>query len=121
MNQLQHAHDFSSFRALGCIMAELYQQKPLAKGRSQLDQMNLIIGILGTPTKITLPEIEKSKFLQFLTLRDQPSNFLRSKFSTLEDEEFKVLTTLLLYNPKEREDVIKLMPNYLKECPQGKQ
>lgn len=36
--------------ALGCIMAELYTMKPLFPGQSELDQMNKIVMILGTPT-----------------------------------------------------------------------
>lgn len=37
--------------ALGCIMAELYEGKPLFPGTSEIDQLHKIQNILGTPTK----------------------------------------------------------------------
>ncbi len=35
--------------ALGCIMVELYNQEPLFTGQSNIDQLNKIINVLGTP------------------------------------------------------------------------
>lgn len=35
--------------ALGCIMAELYNQSPLFAGASEIDQLNKICSVLGTP------------------------------------------------------------------------
>src|SRR3990167_2855518 len=35
--------------ALGCIMAELYLLAPLFAGENEIDQLNKIITILGTP------------------------------------------------------------------------
>lgn len=42
--------------ALGCIMAELYMQVPLFPGASEIDQLNKIVKVLGTPTKDNWPE-----------------------------------------------------------------
>jgi len=36
--------------ALGCIMAELYNQSPLFAGSSEIDQLNKICSVLGTPS-----------------------------------------------------------------------
>lgn len=41
---------------LGCIMAELYLQAPLFSGGSELDQLNKIFAVLGSPGKTTWPE-----------------------------------------------------------------
>lgn len=37
--------------ALGCIMAELYTLVPLFPGTNEVDQLNKIVKILGTPDK----------------------------------------------------------------------
>ncbi|GBL84848.1 Serine/threonine-protein kinase ICK [Araneus ventricosus] len=38
--------------ALGCIMAELYNLRPLFPGRSEIDQIFRIASVLGTPDKV---------------------------------------------------------------------
>jgi serine/threonine protein kinase len=42
--------------ALGCIMAELYMQAPLFPGSSEIDQLNKIVKVLGTPEQSAWPE-----------------------------------------------------------------
>lgn len=36
--------------SLGCIMAELYMQRPIFPGKSELDQLDILCRYLGTPT-----------------------------------------------------------------------
>ena len=43
--------------SLGCIFAELLSGKPLFKGRDYVDQLNQIIGVLGTPDDSTMRRI----------------------------------------------------------------
>ncbi|KAI9136677.1 kinase-like domain-containing protein [Paraphysoderma sedebokerense] len=43
--------------SVGCIFAELLGSKPLFKGRDYVDQLNQILGILGTPDEETLRRI----------------------------------------------------------------
>lgn len=38
--------------ALGCVMAELYRLEPLFDGANEIDHLNKIIGVLGTPPNI---------------------------------------------------------------------
>ena len=42
--------------ALGCIIAELYTLTPLFAGSNEVDQMNKVVKILGTPGKNDWPE-----------------------------------------------------------------
>lgn len=42
--------------ALGCIMAELYTFCPLFPGTNEIDQLNKIVKLLGTPDKADWPE-----------------------------------------------------------------
>ena len=47
-----HHYNFvSDVFAAGCIMGELYLQQPLFPGSSELDQIDKILKILGTPSK----------------------------------------------------------------------
>lgn len=41
---------------MGCIMAELYTLCPLFAGSNEIDQLNKIVKILGTPDKSDWPE-----------------------------------------------------------------
>jgi serine/threonine protein kinase len=45
--------------ALGCIMAELYTLRPLFPGASELDQMNKICQVLGTPSAREWPDADR--------------------------------------------------------------
>lgn len=46
-----HYNYVSDVFAAGCVMAELYLQRPLFPGTSELDQIDRIFKILGTPKK----------------------------------------------------------------------
>ena len=41
--------------AAGCIIAEMFQGKPLFPGRSDIEQLTLVHSALGTPTAATWP------------------------------------------------------------------
>ncbi|KAG2184257.1 hypothetical protein INT44_009272 [Umbelopsis vinacea] len=43
--------------SVGCIFAEMLGGKPLFKGRDYVDQLNQILGILGTPDEATLRRV----------------------------------------------------------------
>ena len=43
--------------SVGCIFAEMLGGKPLFKGRDYVDQLNQILGVLGTPDEATLRRV----------------------------------------------------------------
>ncbi|CAB3406303.1 unnamed protein product [Caenorhabditis bovis] len=45
--------------SIGCILAELFRGKPIFPGRSELEQISVIFGILGTPNEETWPNWRK--------------------------------------------------------------
>ncbi|KAH0644407.1 hypothetical protein KY284_032291 [Solanum tuberosum] len=45
--------------SIGCIMAELLTNKPIFDGKSEIDQINKIFGILGTPDEKIWPGFTK--------------------------------------------------------------
>lgn len=56
--------------ALGCIMAELYTLTPLFAGANEVDQLNKIVKILGTPDKNDWPEGYKMAQAKGILLAD---------------------------------------------------
>uniref|UniRef100_A0A1I7U7F4 Protein kinase domain-containing protein n=3 Tax=Caenorhabditis tropicalis TaxID=1561998 RepID=A0A1I7U7F4_9PELO len=42
--------------AIGCILAELVRGKPIFPGRSELEQISVIFGVLGTPNETNWPK-----------------------------------------------------------------
>lgn len=48
--------------SMGCIFAELLQNKVLFQGRGEIEQLDLIFKLLGTPTVESWPEVSKTKF-----------------------------------------------------------
>ncbi len=96
--------------SVGCIMAELLAKEPLLSGRSEIEQIDKVFKLLGTPTDrvwpgfTELPLVKKVKFVQ------QPYNNLRNRFparsadgrAALSDKGFDLLNRLLAYDPARR-------------------
>ena len=91
-------------------MGELLCKDPLFQGKTEIDQIDRIFRLLGTPNEkiwpnfINLPSVRKIKFPH------QPYNNLRKKFPkispnggvTLSDAGFDLLNKLLAYDPSRR-------------------
>lgn len=45
--------------SVGCILAELSRGRPIFAGRTELEQISLIFGTLGTPSRINWPDFNK--------------------------------------------------------------
>ncbi|KAI8904311.1 kinase-like domain-containing protein [Gorgonomyces haynaldii] len=52
--------------SIGCIFAELLGSKPLFKGRDYVDQLNKILGVLGTPDDSTLSRIGSERAQMYI-------------------------------------------------------
>lgn len=50
--------------SLGCIMAELLSRKVLFNGQSEIEQVNKIFTLLGTPTDESWPGHKKLKVME---------------------------------------------------------
>jgi len=90
--------------SLGCILGELLLMEPLFPGKSEVDELNKIFKLLGTPSEKTwsgyrdLPGVTKMKFV------DYPISHLRDKFPDrmLSEAGLSLLKSLLTYDPKKR-------------------
>ncbi|XP_052817018.1 cyclin-dependent kinase 10-like [Mya arenaria] len=102
----------------GCILGELLAHQPLLKGRSEIHQIELIVQLLGTPNDMIWPGFSELPAIQKITLKKQPYNNLRHKFSWLSDAGIRLLNFLFMYDPNKRataEDC--LDSSYFKEQP----
>lgn len=90
--------------SIGCIFGELLHMEPLFPGKSEVDELNRIFKLLGTPSEKSwegyrsLPGVSKIKFV------DYPISRIRDKFPErmLSDAGLTLLKNLLTYDPKLR-------------------
>lgn len=54
--------------SIGCILAEMLNNRPLFPGKHYLDQLNLILGVIGSPSQEDLQCIINEKVLILLSL-----------------------------------------------------
>ena len=88
--------------ALGCIFGELLGHKPLMAGRSELNQLQLIVDLLGTPSEQIWPGYSSLPGTKNLKLKHQPYNNLKHTFSWLSQAGLTLLNHLLMYDPSKR-------------------
>lgn len=85
--------------ACGCIIAEMFLKKPLFPGTSEVDQLDRIFQIIGTPSAENWPDnisLEKSVFL------DWPPVCLKSLIQGLDINGSNLLSSMLYFNPGDR-------------------
>lgn len=88
--------------ACGCIMGELLLHKPLLPGKDEIDQLRLIIALLGTPTEKIWPGMTKLPVFQNYKLMQQPYNNIKAVFADRTPECIELLNSLFVYDPKRR-------------------
>ena len=104
--------------SLGCILGELLQRKPLFTGKSEVDQINKIANVLGTPSEKVWPGFRNLPGIERVKFPHQPYNHLRKLFpgdnqsetkdhttsltTPLTDAGFDLLNRLLAYDPNRR-------------------
>lgn len=67
--------------AVGCIFGELLLHRPLLPGRSEIQQIDLIVELLGTPSDEIWPGYSDLPELKHIKLRAQPYNNLKARFA----------------------------------------
>lgn len=104
--------------AAGCILGELLGHKPLLPGRSEIQQLELIVDLLGTPSDAIWPGFSSLPALQNYTLKQQPYNNLKQKFPWLSAAGLRLLNFLFMYDPRKRATAEEcLQSSYFKEAP----
>lgn len=94
--------------AIGCVFAELLLNKPLFPGDSDLNQIDHIFSLLGTPTDIIWPELSDCALVRNMDVNVRAYqqrykyNNLRIIFPHLSEEGFDFLNRMLTFDPKQR-------------------
>ncbi|WRT70234.1 uncharacterized protein IL334_007229 [Kwoniella shivajii] len=96
--------------SIGCILAELLGLKPIFKGKDYVDQLNLILGVLGTPNDETLARVSSEKALAYIkTLPHSPTVQFSELFPEADPDALDLLSELLAFDPSQRIDVIEAL------------
>lgn len=104
--------------AMGCILGELLDHKPLMPGTTEIAQLELIVDLLGTPSVAIWPEFGRLPALQNFTLKAQPYNNLKQRFMWLSAAGLRLLNFLFMYDPRKRATAEEcLQSSYFKEPP----
>lgn len=64
---------------VGCVFGEMYKQKPILQGKSDIDQLAIIFEVCGSPTDFTMPGWQNLP-------RSESIKTFRTYFRTLEDK-----------------------------------
>lgn len=100
------------------VLGELLLHKPLLPGRTEVQQLDMIIDLLGTPHSAIWPEMDQLPALQNFTLKSQPYNNLKHKFPYLSPAGLRLLNFLFMYDPAKRATAEEcLQSSYFREQP----
>ena len=84
--------------SVGCIMAEMYNGKPLFPGKTNEDQLLRIFKLFGTPNEDTWPKIsELSEYKRSFPV--YPAALIQSKLPTMDAVALDLISRLLQYQP----------------------
>jgi len=116
-------HTAADMWAVGCVFGELLQHKPLLPGRTELEQLDLIFKLLGSPNVRIWPGFDKlnsGPVAASLTpkLPHYPYSELRHRFPNLSEAGHDLLSRLLTYDPSKRITAAKALQHpYFSEPP----
>ncbi|PAV56461.1 hypothetical protein WR25_00184 [Diploscapter pachys] len=88
--------------AIGCILGELLLHRPLLPGKTEIEQMDKIIQLLGTPTTKIWPAINELPALKSFDLKPQPFNNIKVVFENVSPTGCELLNLLFTYDPSKR-------------------
>eukprot|EP01016_Furgasonia_blochmanni_P056182 TRINITY_DN952_c0_g1_i24.p1 TRINITY_DN952_c0_g1~~TRINITY_DN952_c0_g1_i24.p1 ORF type:complete len:345 (+),score=47.21 TRINITY_DN952_c0_g1_i24:785-1819(+) len=89
--------------SIGCILAELIGRKPLLSGKNYLEQLHLLINLVGTPSDEDILNIQSEKARAYLkSLPQREPTDLRKLFPEGSDHALDLLKKLLVFNPNKR-------------------
>uniref|UniRef100_A0A8C7UW53 Mitogen-activated protein kinase n=1 Tax=Oncorhynchus mykiss TaxID=8022 RepID=A0A8C7UW53_ONCMY len=89
--------------SVGCILAEMLSNRPIFPGKHYLDQLNHILGILGSPTPDDLNCIINMKARNYLqSLPEKPKVPWNKLFPKADSKALDLLGRMLTFNPIKR-------------------
>nr|CAB3263634.1 ERK1/2 mitogen-activated protein kinase 1 [Phallusia mammillata] len=92
--------------SVGCILAEMISNRPIFPGKHYLDQLNLILGTLGSPSDADLRCIINEKARAYLvSLPTRPKVPWSRLYAKADPKALDLLDKMLTFNPSKRINV----------------
>lgn len=89
--------------SVGCILAEMLSNRPLFPGKHYLDQLNLILAVVGSPTQEDLNCIINEKARSYLMSLPQKTKQAWSRlYPQADPKALDLLDKMLTFNPHNR-------------------
>lgn len=66
-----------------CIILELYTTKPIFQGSDELNQLEIIYGLLGTPTEAEWPSVKELPWYELVKPKEEIGSRFRTSFAKL--------------------------------------
>jgi serine/threonine protein kinase len=89
--------------SIGCIFAELIARQPIFPGQNVLEQLGLIVRVLGSPTDEDLRDCIHPKALEFMrSLPYCEKQSFSDLFPTVDPEAIDLLGRMLVWDPAKR-------------------
>ncbi|XP_029188819.1 mitogen-activated protein kinase 1-like [Acropora muricata] len=89
--------------SVGCILAEMLSNRPLFPGKHYLDQLNHILGVLGSPSQEDLQCIMNEKARSYIQSLAYKATVPWEKiFTTADKKALDLLDKMLTFNPDKR-------------------
>ncbi|KAG8703599.1 hypothetical protein FRC08_002742 [Ceratobasidium sp. 394] len=96
--------------SIGCILGELLGMKPMFKGKDYVDQLNIIIDVLGTPDEETLKRIGSVKAQAYIrSLPVKEAKPFKTLFPQADDQALDLLSKLVTFDPANRLTVLEAL------------
>lgn len=104
--------------AVACVMAELLLYQPIMPGKSEIQQMQLIIDLLGSPNEKIWPAYVDLPLAKKFSFKHQPYNNIKQKFLWLSSSGISLLNNMFMFDPSKRISAIDCLNcSYFKDKP----
>ncbi|CAF1268065.1 unnamed protein product [Adineta steineri] len=103
--------------SVGCILGEMLNGKPLFPGKHYIDQLNLILNVVGSPDEHDLASIINEKARNYISsLKARAKQPFSRLYPDADSSALDLLDRLLTFDPKKRIDVSAALAHpYLKQ------
>ncbi|GAA5908130.1 hypothetical protein JCM6882_005949 [Rhodosporidiobolus microsporus] len=89
--------------SVGCVLAELLGGRPIFKGKDYIDQLNIVLHFLGTPSDKTLRRVGSPRAQDYIrSLPFKPGVAFNQLFPQANPLALDLLAKLLAFDPHER-------------------
>ncbi|XP_042404440.1 mitogen-activated protein kinase 1-like [Zingiber officinale] len=88
--------------SVGCIFMELMDRKPLFPGRDHTNQLNLLMGVIGTPDEADLTFLSENARRYLRHLPRHPRQSFPQKFPHIHPTAIDLVERMLTFDPRKR-------------------